>query len=121
MSNAMNRRNYLMALAAVIPAANMAKAAAAPPIQLHCDLFLDPKREKEMLDNYHKTFLPAIGKQPGFVSVSLLKLKKENQGKAPKGASRPHDRSRGASSDRMIPATVPAMLGLERGRDHCND
>jgi heme-degrading monooxygenase HmoA len=86
--NAMNRRNYLKAMAAVLPAAQLAKGApAAPPIQLHCDLFLDPKREKEMLDNYHKVFRPVISKQPGFVSVSLLKLRAENQGKAPKGAS----------------------------------
>ena len=83
--NAMNRRNYLKAMAAVLPAARMAEGAAAPPIQLHCDLQLDPAREKEMLDNYHKIFRPTISKQPGFVSVTLLKLRKENQGKAPAG------------------------------------
>ena len=40
-----------------------------------------------MLDNYHKIFRPAIIKQPGFVAVALFKLTKENQGKAPAGAS----------------------------------
>ncbi len=85
--NSMNRRNYLKAMAAVLPAARMARGAAAPPIQLHCDLFLDPKRENEMLENYRKVFRPTISRQPGFVSVTLLKLRKENQGKAPKGAS----------------------------------
>jgi len=85
--NAMNRRNYLKAMAAALPAAQLAKGAAAPPIQLHCDLFLDPKREKEMIGNYNKVYLPVIKKQQGFVSVSLLKLRAENQGKAPKGAS----------------------------------
>jgi len=40
-----------------------------------------------MLNNYHNVFHPAIVKQPGFVSVALLKLRKENQGKAPAGAS----------------------------------
>jgi heme-degrading monooxygenase HmoA len=99
----MNRRNYLKAMAAILPAAGFAQvsktapkaaapaepkaAAAPPPIMLHCDLFLNPAKEKEMLANYHKTFRPAIRKQPGFVSVSLLKLRKENQGKAPAGAS----------------------------------
>ncbi len=83
----MNRRNYLRTLAAALPAVSLAKAAAAPPIQLHCDLFLDPKREKEMLNNYNKVYLPVIKKQPGFVAVTLLKLRSENQGKAPKGAS----------------------------------
>ncbi len=93
----MNRRNYLKALAAAIPAAGFAqqktpakgapKAAAKPPILLHCDLFLNSAKEKEMLSVWHNTFKPAISKQPGFVSVTLLKLRKENQGKAPTGAS----------------------------------
>jgi heme-degrading monooxygenase HmoA len=65
----------------------MAKGAVAAPIQLHCDLYLEAKRETEMLDNYRKVFRPTISRQPGFVSVTLLKLRKENQGKAPKGAS----------------------------------
>ena len=78
----MNRRNYLTAMAAALPAARLAKGAAAPPIQLHCDLQLDPAREKEMLDNYRKVYLPTISKQPGFVSVTL---KIERQGKAPAG------------------------------------
>ncbi len=82
----MNRRNYLKALAAALPAAQLAKGAAAPPpISLHCDLQLNPAKEKEMLDNYHKIFRPTISKQPGFVSVTLLKLRRENQGKAPAG------------------------------------
>ena len=83
--NAMNRRNCLKAMAAALPAARMAKGATAPPIKLHCDLELDPAREKEMLDTYHKLFRPAIIKQPGFVSVTLLKLRSEIQGKAPVG------------------------------------
>ena len=83
--NLMNRRNCLKAMAAALPAARVGKAAAAPPIQLHCDLQLDPAREKEMLENYHKVFRPTISKQPGFVSVTLLKLSIERQGKAPAG------------------------------------
>ena len=82
---AMNRRNCLKAIAATLPAARMAKGAATPPIQLHCDLQLDPAREKEMLENYRKIYRPAISKQPGFVSLTLLKLKIERQGKAPAG------------------------------------
>ncbi len=74
-----------MAMAAALPAARMAKGAAAPPIQLHCDLQLDPAKEKEMLENYRTTFRPAITKQPGFVSVALLKLRIQRQGKAPAG------------------------------------
>ena len=80
----MKRRTYLKAMAAVFPAAT-AGAAAPPPIQLHCDLELDPKREQEMLANYRNVFRPTISKQPGFVSVTLLKLRVERQGKAPAG------------------------------------
>jgi heme-degrading monooxygenase HmoA len=65
----------------------MAKAAPALPIQLHCDLYLDMKREKEMLDHYHNIFMPAIKSQPGFVAVTMLKLREEVQGKVPAGCS----------------------------------
>ena len=81
----LNRRNYLKAMAVALPAAAPAKGAATPPIQLHCDLQLDPAREKEMLENYRKVYLPVLRKQPGFVSVTLLKLRIERQGKAPAG------------------------------------
>jgi len=77
----------LKALAAALPAARAAQGAAAAPIQLHCDLQLDPKREKEMLDNYHKVYKPVLIKQPGFVAVTLLKLRQEVQGKAPAGCT----------------------------------
>ncbi|MFB3778351.1 MAG: antibiotic biosynthesis monooxygenase [Bryobacteraceae bacterium] len=80
----MNRRNYLRAMAVALPAAAL-PAAEKPPIQLHCDLELIPAREKQMLETYHKVFKPAISKQPGFVSVRLLKLTAEKQGKAPAG------------------------------------
>ena len=83
----MNRRHYLKTLTAALPAAHLASAAAVPPIQLHCDLELDPAREKEMLANYHKVFRPAISHQPGFASVQLLRLRKELQGKGPAGCS----------------------------------
>jgi heme-degrading monooxygenase HmoA len=79
-----NRRDCLKFVAAAIPAAAL-PAAAAPPMVLHCDLVLDPAKEKELLSNYRKIFKPTISKQPGFVSVSLLKLRTEKQGKAPAG------------------------------------
>jgi len=82
----MKRRTYLKAMAAALPAAAMG-AAAPPPIQLHCDLELDVKREKEMLTNYRNVFRPTISKQPGFVSLTLLKLRLERQGKAPAGCT----------------------------------
>jgi heme-degrading monooxygenase HmoA len=85
----MNRRAYLKAVAAAGSAGALGSAqppAAKQPIQLHVDLDLDPAREKEMLDNYRKTFRPAIRKQPGFVEVTLLKLRETMAGPAPKNA-----------------------------------
>jgi len=82
----MKRRTYLKAMAASLPAAATAFAAL-PPIQLHCDMELDPAREKEMLANFRNVFRPTISKQPGFVSVQLLKLRAEKQGKAPAGCT----------------------------------
>jgi heme-degrading monooxygenase HmoA len=71
----MTRRKTLTALAA---AAAMPQAAtpAGNPIHLHCDLEVDPAREKEMLANWAKHFQPTIRKQPGFVDVKLLKFRK---------------------------------------------
>jgi heme-degrading monooxygenase HmoA len=71
-------------MAAALPAAAVS-AAAAPPMELHCDIELIPGREKQMLETYHKTYRPAISKQPGFVALKLLKLNAEKQGKAPAG------------------------------------
>lgn len=83
----MNRRNYLKSMAAMTAASAVpASAAAAKPIQLHCDLFVDPKREAEMLKNFETIFRPTISKQPGFVAVHLLKLRIERIGKAPVGS-----------------------------------
>jgi heme-degrading monooxygenase HmoA len=44
------------------------------PIELHCDLNVDPAKEKDLVDTFHKVFQPTISRQPGFVSVTLLKL-----------------------------------------------
>jgi heme-degrading monooxygenase HmoA len=43
------------------------------PIELHCDLKVDPAKEKELVDTFHQVFQPTISRQPGFVSVKLLK------------------------------------------------
>lgn len=45
------------------------------PIQLHVDLEVDPAKEAELLKNFKTVFRPAIGKQPGFVDVKLLKTR----------------------------------------------
>jgi len=45
------------------------------PIQLHVDLDVNPAQENEMVSNFRKVFRPTISKQPGFVAVTLLKLR----------------------------------------------
>jgi hypothetical protein len=58
-------------------------APAGRPIQLHCDLAVDPKKEQEMLDNFEKIFRPVARKQPGFIDLKMLKLKTAIRGPVP--------------------------------------
>ena len=55
-------------------------AAAKKPIVLYCDLAVDPKREKEMLDHFHKVFAPIATKHKGYIDLKLLKISKHIQG-----------------------------------------
>jgi heme-degrading monooxygenase HmoA len=43
------------------------------PIQLHVQLEVDPARQNSLVETFHKVFEPVISRQPGFVSVTLLK------------------------------------------------
>jgi heme-degrading monooxygenase HmoA len=79
----MHRRTCLATLAA---AGGSLAAPAASPIQLHVDLDVDPAKEKELVANFRQVFRPAISKQPGFVSVRLLRLRKAIAGAAPSNA-----------------------------------
>ena len=46
------------------------------PIVLYCDLAVDPAREQEMLDHFHKTFKPAAETfKNGYIDVKILKLR----------------------------------------------
>src|SRR5262245_52138376 len=45
------------------------------PIQLHVDLEVNPAKESDLLDTFHNVFRPTISRQPGFVSVALLKTR----------------------------------------------
>lgn len=83
----MNRRTSLKVMTASAASLSASAGATGSPIQLHCDLDVDPAKEKEMLANYKKTFQPAIRKQPGFVDVKLLKLRSAVAGKAPENGS----------------------------------
>ena len=71
----MNRRTYLLTMAAAGGVATAAAQPARNPIQLHVDLDVNPAQENEMVSNFRKVFRPTISKQPGFVAVTLLKLR----------------------------------------------
>jgi antibiotic biosynthesis monooxygenase (ABM) superfamily enzyme len=43
------------------------------PIELHCDLDVDPAKETDLVNTFQSVFQPTISKQPGFVNVTLLK------------------------------------------------
>jgi heme-degrading monooxygenase HmoA len=45
------------------------------PIELHVDLDVEPTKENDLESTFHTVFEPTISKQPGFVSVTLLKLR----------------------------------------------
>ena len=45
------------------------------PIELHCDLNVDPTKEGALASTFHTVFEPTIRRQPGFVSATLLKLR----------------------------------------------
>lgn len=79
----MHRRTSLKMMAAMTALSSASEGAAKPPIQLHVDLDVDPKKEKSLLETFQKTFKPAISKQPGFVDVKLLKMRSALMGAAP--------------------------------------
>jgi hypothetical protein len=60
-----------------------AAAGTTRPIELNCDLAVDPKREQEMLDNFEKIFRPVAMKQPGYIDLKMLKLTAAIQGPKP--------------------------------------
>jgi hypothetical protein len=82
----MKRRTYLKTLlAATGGSLSVGAADAAPAIQLHLDMSVDPAKEKEMLHNFETIFRPAAAKQPGYIDVKILKLRSTLTGKMPAG------------------------------------
>jgi hypothetical protein len=91
MSKSISRRQALdLAAGAVVAAGAIAtvpagartqpRKPAQPPIVLYCDLIVDPAREQEMLEHFHKRFKPAGAKFEGFIDLKMLKLRKVIQG-----------------------------------------
>jgi heme-degrading monooxygenase HmoA len=57
-----------------------AELSATGPIVLYCDLAVDPNREKEMLEYFHREFKPAAEKFDGFIDLKMVKLRRVLQG-----------------------------------------
>jgi hypothetical protein len=68
------------AAAAAIAGPARAQSPTAKPILLYCDLKVDPAREAEMLEHFHKRFKPAGAKFKGFIDLKMLKLRTLIQG-----------------------------------------
>jgi hypothetical protein len=85
----MKRRTYLKTMLAAGAASSIAPvaSAAAAGIQLHVDMSVDPKKEKDMLRHFETVFRPAATKHPGYIDVKLLKLRTTLMGSAPAGVN----------------------------------
>ena len=79
----MNRRKCLLTLLGSVTLARHEAEAARRAVELHLDLEVDPLKEREMVENYHQVFQPAIRTQPGFLEVRLLKLRETLAGESP--------------------------------------
>lgn len=84
----MHRRHLLalMGLAGIGAGAKaalpQARTGTRKPIVLYCDLAIDPAREAEMLDHFHKRFRPAAEsfRGRGFIDLKMLKIRTVIQG-----------------------------------------
>jgi len=55
------------------------------PVQLHCDLSVDPRKEAEMVHYFETVYRPAAEKFKGYIDLRILKLHSVLLGKAPAG------------------------------------
>ena len=82
----MTRRSLMTTIAALTSgaAATVPLAAeSAHPIQVHVDMWVDPAREKEMLQHFEREFRPAAAKFPGYIDVKIVKLRSAFRGTEP--------------------------------------
>ena len=52
-------------------------------IRLYVEMDVAAAREREMLDTFHRVFVPEAQKHPGYIRVKILKRRKILQGTAP--------------------------------------
>jgi hypothetical protein len=78
-------RSALVAAAAALGLGRFATRAAAEGrhIRLYVEMDVAPAREREMLDTFHRVFVPEAEKHEGYVRVKMLKRRSILQGTAP--------------------------------------
>jgi heme-degrading monooxygenase HmoA len=82
----MRRRTWLSLIAVVLGATRVqAAASATKPIQLNCDLAVDPAKEKEFVAYFENVFRPVAKKHTGYIDLKLLKLNTAVRGGVPTG------------------------------------
>jgi len=53
------------------------------PIVLYCDLAIEPGREEEVLNFFHREFKPAAERFDGYIDVKMVKFRRVMQGGPP--------------------------------------
>jgi len=81
----MKRRTCIGVMLAVSGSKIGRAATAKKPIQLHCDLAVDPAKEKEFLTYFENSFRPVARKHAGYIDLKLLKLNTAVRGGVPAG------------------------------------
>jgi hypothetical protein len=85
----MQRRGILKSIAAAVAAAGAGPVPLARAqtrhIRLYVEMDIDPAQEREMLDLFHRQFVPEAVKHEGYMRVKLLKRRTIIQGTAPAG------------------------------------
>jgi hypothetical protein len=78
-------RSAVVAAAAALGLGRFAPGAAAKGnhIRLYVEMDVAPAREREMLDTFHRVFVPEAEKHAGYVRVKMLKRRAILQGTAP--------------------------------------
>ena len=78
-------RSAVVAIAGAIGFGRFAPRAAANEahIRLYVEMDVAPAREREMLETFHRVFVPEAEKHPGYVRVKMLKRRAILQGTAP--------------------------------------
>ena len=78
-------RSAVVAAAAACGLGRFAPRAAAKGkhIRLYVEMDVAPSREREMLDTFHRVFVPEAEKHAGYIRVKMLKRRAILQGSAP--------------------------------------